>query len=60
MAEYAVGGLICPSDSGAGPVPIDPSEWPFGVPPGAWRQCFSSYGGSAGTWTLNLSKGNDR
>ena len=29
-------------------------------PSGSWRQCFTSYGGSAGTWALNLTKGNDQ
>ncbi len=58
VAGYAIGGLLCPSDTDSGPVPVDASVWPFGVPPGAWRQCLSSYGGSSGTWTLNLLKGN--
>ncbi len=60
VAGLAIGGLLCPSDTDSAPVPVDASEWPFGIPPGSWRQCFSSYGGSAGTWTLNLHKGNDR
>jgi prepilin-type N-terminal cleavage/methylation domain-containing protein/prepilin-type processing-associated H-X9-DG protein len=60
VAGYAIGGLLCPSDTDSAPVPVDASEWPFGVPPGSWRQCFSSYGGCAGTWTLNLLKGNER
>lgn len=60
VAGYAIGGLLCPSDTNSGPVPVDASEWPFGVPPGSWRQCFSSYGGCAGTWTLNLYSGNER
>ncbi len=60
VAGYAISGLLCPSDTDSRPVPVDASEWPFGVPPGSWRQCFSSYAGCAGTWTLNLNKGNDR
>jgi hypothetical protein len=60
IAGCAIGGLLCPSDTDSDPVPVDASEWPFGVPPGSWRQCFSSYGGCAGTWTLNLTKGNTR
>jgi len=60
VAGYAIGGLLCPSDTDSAPVPVDASEWPFGIPPGCWRQCFSSYGGYAGTWTLNLLKGNER
>lgn len=58
VAGYAIGGLLCPSDTDSGPVPVDASVWPLGVPPGSWPQCFSSYGGCAGTWTLNLTKGN--
>lgn len=60
IAGIAVGGLMCPSDTGLGSVSVDASLWPYGVPPGDWRQHFSSYGCSAGTWALNLTKGNDQ
>ena len=60
IAGCAIAGLLCPSDADPGPVPAHVDEWPFGVPPGSWRQCLSSYGANAGTWTLNLTKGNDR
>jgi prepilin-type N-terminal cleavage/methylation domain-containing protein/prepilin-type processing-associated H-X9-DG protein len=59
IAGVAIGGLICPSDKGPSSAPLDANLWPYGVPAGAWRQHFSSYGGSSGTWTLNLTKGND-
>ena len=58
IAGVAIGGLMCPSDTGLGPPrrrqPLDRR------PPGYWRQYFSSYGCSAGTWALNLAKGNDQ
>jgi prepilin-type N-terminal cleavage/methylation domain-containing protein/prepilin-type processing-associated H-X9-DG protein len=60
IAGIAIGGLMRPSDTGLGSVPVDASLWPYGVPPGDWRQHFSSYGCSAGTWALNLTKGNDQ
>jgi len=60
IAGVAVGGLICPSDTGPGFAPVDATLWPWGLPPGPWRQYFSSYGGSTGTWALNLAKGNDQ
>jgi prepilin-type N-terminal cleavage/methylation domain-containing protein/prepilin-type processing-associated H-X9-DG protein len=60
IAGVAVGGMMCPSDTGPSSAPVDASIWPYGVPPGDWRQCFSSYGSSSGTWTLNLTKGNNQ
>ncbi|APW62245.1 DUF1559 domain-containing protein [Paludisphaera borealis] len=60
IAGIAIGGLMCPSDASPSSAPVDASIWPYGVPPGAWRQCFSSYGASNGTWTLNLTKGNNQ
>jgi prepilin-type processing-associated H-X9-DG protein len=53
IAGVAIGGLMCPSDAGPSTAPIDPSMW-ADLPPGSWRQNFSSYGGSAGTWALVL------
>jgi prepilin-type processing-associated H-X9-DG protein len=51
---------MCPSDTGSNSAPVDASLWPWGVPSGSWRQCFSSYGGSTGTWAMNLTKGNNQ
>lgn len=59
IAGITISGLMCPSDTGLSSVPIDASQW-IAVPPGAWRQSFSSYGCSTGTWALNLDKGNSQ
>src|SRR6185312_5287898 len=59
IAGISIGALMCPSDIGPSSIPLDASQWPYGVPPGDWRQQFSSYGCSAGTWALNLTRGND-
>ncbi len=56
IAGVAIGGLTCPSDTGSSSAPIDNVMW-ADVPPGPWRQGFSSYGGSAGTWALVLHTG---
>jgi prepilin-type N-terminal cleavage/methylation domain-containing protein/prepilin-type processing-associated H-X9-DG protein len=60
IAGLSFGFLMCPSDTGPSASAVDANLWPYGVPPGDWRQSFSSYGGSGGTWTLNLTRGNDR
>lgn len=57
IAGQAIGGLICPSDTDSAPVSVDAGEW-FAPSIGLWRQCFSSYAGFSGTWTLSL--GSDR
>jgi prepilin-type N-terminal cleavage/methylation domain-containing protein/prepilin-type processing-associated H-X9-DG protein len=58
IAGVAIGALMCPSDTGMTSVPVDKSLW-IAVPSGSWRQQFSSYGCSVGTWALNLARGND-
>ncbi len=59
IAGVSISVLMCPSDYGLNSAPVDASLW-IAVPSGAWRQCFSSYGCSTGTWALNLAKGNNQ
>jgi prepilin-type N-terminal cleavage/methylation domain-containing protein/prepilin-type processing-associated H-X9-DG protein len=59
LAGLAIGALVCPSDIGSSSAPIEALQW-RGVPPGAWRQCYSSYGCSTGTWALILDNRDDQ
>jgi len=57
IAGVQLNGLMCPSDTGSSCMPVKPIHNWSAVPPGSWQQCYSSYGGSTGTWALGLEKG---
>jgi prepilin-type processing-associated H-X9-DG protein len=68
IAGVSVSSLICPSDVKTEPVAFPPDRrsadgitpgWTFNqlypLPPGRWKQAFSSYGGNAGTFAFGFS-----
>jgi prepilin-type N-terminal cleavage/methylation domain-containing protein/prepilin-type processing-associated H-X9-DG protein len=61
LAGVGLSVLWCPSDPDAAvatPVYTGDNAHYFNLPPGTWKQQFTSYGGNAGTWNLTVKTSN--